>query len=163
VRATLRDATYVLDGILDNHTELPIAKHTTDTARYSDVLFGLFDLLDLDFCPHLAGLHALHDFLFYGNDGKIRLATLDRQSTPAACLHLVANAIVAWDLIAAERALNQLEAEDRPAARELRRQFSPTLNAHANKIGRFDINPDRGCLITEPAERDDAGRAENFH
>jgi len=28
VRTTLRDATYVLDGILDNQTELPIEKHT---------------------------------------------------------------------------------------------------------------------------------------
>lgn len=37
-------------------------------------------------------------------------------------------------------------------ARELRRQFSPTLNAHINKIGRFDINPDRGCLIHELIE-----------
>ena len=29
VRTTVRDATYVLDGILDNQTELPIEKHTT--------------------------------------------------------------------------------------------------------------------------------------
>jgi TnpA family transposase len=35
VRTSLRDATYVLDGILDNQTELPISKHTTDTAGYS--------------------------------------------------------------------------------------------------------------------------------
>jgi Tn3 transposase DDE domain len=54
VRTSVRDATYVLDGILDNQTELPIAKHTTDTAGYSDLIFGLFDLLALDFCPHLA-------------------------------------------------------------------------------------------------------------
>jgi TnpA family transposase len=36
VRTTVRDATYVLEGILDNQTELPIGKHTTDTAGYSD-------------------------------------------------------------------------------------------------------------------------------
>ena len=41
VRTSLRDATYVLDGILDNQTELPISKHTTDTAGYSDLIFGL--------------------------------------------------------------------------------------------------------------------------
>ena len=35
VRTSLRDATHVLDGILDNQTELPISKHTTDTAGYS--------------------------------------------------------------------------------------------------------------------------------
>ncbi len=62
-------------------------------------------------------MHALHDFLFYGNDGKLRLATLDRQSTRASCLHLVANAIVAWNLVAAQHALDQLRSrrQSRPA------------------------------------------------
>ena len=32
IPATVRDATYVLDGILNNETELPIAEHTTDTS-----------------------------------------------------------------------------------------------------------------------------------
>ena len=56
IRTTVRDATYVLDGILDNQTELPIAKHTTDTAGYSNLVFALFDLLGLQFAPRLAGL-----------------------------------------------------------------------------------------------------------
>jgi TnpA family transposase len=38
--STLRDATVVLDGILDNETELPIVEHTTDTAGYTDLIFG---------------------------------------------------------------------------------------------------------------------------
>lgn len=54
VRTTVRDATYVLDGILDNQTELPIEKHTTDTAGYSDIIFALFDLLGLQFAPRPA-------------------------------------------------------------------------------------------------------------
>src|ERR1700736_1242932 len=33
IPSTVRDATYVLDGILDNETELPIAEHTSDTTR----------------------------------------------------------------------------------------------------------------------------------
>jgi hypothetical protein len=56
VRTTVRDATYVLDGILDNQTELNVEKHTTDTAGYSDIIFALFDLLSLEFTPRLAGL-----------------------------------------------------------------------------------------------------------
>ena len=74
VRTSLRDATYVLDGILDNQTELPISKHTTDTAGYSDLIFGLFDLLELDFCPHLAGLpdRRLYHLLGMQRDTKAR-------------------------------------------------------------------------------------------
>ena len=36
--ATVRDATYVLDAILDNETELPIEEHATDTAGYTEVV-----------------------------------------------------------------------------------------------------------------------------
>ena len=39
IPSTVRDATYVLDGILDNETELPIAEHTSDTAGYTDLVF----------------------------------------------------------------------------------------------------------------------------
>jgi len=56
VPTTIRDATYVLDEILDNETELTILEHTTDTAGYTDLVFGLFDLLGLQFSPRLADL-----------------------------------------------------------------------------------------------------------
>jgi TnpA family transposase len=45
IPSTVREATYVLDGILDNETELPIAEHTSDTAGYTDLVFSLFNLL----------------------------------------------------------------------------------------------------------------------
>ncbi|MBI3304612.1 MAG: Tn3 family transposase [Deltaproteobacteria bacterium] len=35
IPATIRDATYVLDAILDNETELAIVEHTTDTAGFT--------------------------------------------------------------------------------------------------------------------------------
>jgi len=56
VPTTTRDATYVLDAILGNETELPIAEHTTDTAGYTDLVFALFDLLGLQFSPRLRDL-----------------------------------------------------------------------------------------------------------
>ena len=40
---------------------------------------------------------ALEDAVFYGNEGHIRLQTLDRQSTQAAALGLVSSAIVTWN------------------------------------------------------------------
>lgn len=53
IATTERDATYVLDEILDNETELEILEHTTDTAGYTDLVFALFDLLGLEFTPRL--------------------------------------------------------------------------------------------------------------
>jgi len=56
VATTERDATYVLDEILNNETELNIIEHTTDTAGYTDIVFGLFDLLGLKFSPRLSDI-----------------------------------------------------------------------------------------------------------
>ena len=53
ISSTERDATYVLDEIIGNETDLRILEHTTDTAGYSDLIFALFDLLGMEFCPRL--------------------------------------------------------------------------------------------------------------
>ena len=69
ITATVRDATYVLDEILDNETDLPIVEHTTDTAGYTELVFALFDLLGLQFSPRIRDL------------GDQRLYRMDRQGT----------------------------------------------------------------------------------
>ena len=53
ISSTVRDATYVLDEILNNETELNILEHTTDTAGYTDLVFALFDLLGMQFSPRI--------------------------------------------------------------------------------------------------------------
>ena len=56
IPTTIREATYVLDAILDNETDLDIDEHTTDTAGYTDLIFGLFDLTGLTFSPRIRDL-----------------------------------------------------------------------------------------------------------
>lgn len=56
IASTVRDATYVLDEILANETELPILEHTTDTHGYTEIVFALFDLLGLTFTPRIRDL-----------------------------------------------------------------------------------------------------------
>ncbi|MDP9353350.1 MAG: Tn3 family transposase [Chloroflexota bacterium] len=56
IPATVRDATYVLDEILDNETELPIEEHTTDSTGFTELVFALFDLLGLQFSPRIRDL-----------------------------------------------------------------------------------------------------------
>src|SRR4030095_12541411 len=60
IPATVRDATYVLDEILDNETELPILEHHTDTAGYTESVLSLFDLLGMQFAPRLRDLGDQH-------------------------------------------------------------------------------------------------------
>jgi TnpA family transposase len=248
IRTTVRDATYALDGILDNRSQLPIRIHSTDTAGYSDIIFALFDLLGLQFAPRLAGLpdtrlwgpgpahdspagrllkhrvkvdlirrqwddllrlaasldqgtvtasllvarlhaqqrrstlaaalqdygrlvktefvlryltrpverrgihrqlnkgesiFALEDAVFYGNEGRIRLQTLDRQSTQAAALALVSAAIVTWNT----HHMNEIVQRERAAGRPLDdvdlARLSPAIHAHINLNGRYHIHPDQ--------------------
>jgi TnpA family transposase len=56
IPATVRDATYVLDELLDNETELPLLEHTTDTSGYTEMVFALFDLLGFQFAPRIRDL-----------------------------------------------------------------------------------------------------------
>ena len=51
-----REATVVLDGILDNTLELQPEQHSTDTAGWTDIVFALFDLLGMAFAPRLRDL-----------------------------------------------------------------------------------------------------------
>ncbi len=56
IPSTTRDATVVLDEILDNETELPLFTHATDTAGFTEIIFCLFDLLGYQFAPRLRDL-----------------------------------------------------------------------------------------------------------
>ncbi len=248
IRTTVRDATYALDGILDNRSQLPIRIHSTDTAGYSDIIFAVFDLLGLQFAPRLAGLpdtrlwhtgrvhdspagrllkhrvkldlilaqwddllrvagsldqgtvttsllvarlhaqqrrstvaaalqdygrlvktefvlryltrpaerrgihrqlnkgetiFALEDAVFYGNEGRIRLQTLDRQSTQAAALALVSSAIVTWNTHHMNAIVERERAAGRPLDDIALARLSPAIHAHINLNGLYHIHPER--------------------
>lgn len=74
--STARDALSVLDGILDNETELPIMEHTTDTAGYTYIIFALFDLLGLKFSPRLKDMA---DRALYKTDKNKKYPRLNRR------------------------------------------------------------------------------------
>jgi TnpA family transposase len=56
VTGTLRDSLVILAGLLNQETKLRPIELMTDTASYSDVVFGLFHLLGYQFSPRLADL-----------------------------------------------------------------------------------------------------------
>ncbi len=78
-----RDALYVIDGAFFHETDLNICEHYTDTAGYTDQVFGLCHLLGLRFAPRIRGiselvLYSLEDPVNYRNiqhiiKGKINL------------------------------------------------------------------------------------------
>lgn len=246
IPSTIRDARYVLDEILNNETELDIQEHTTDTAGYTEMVFGLFDLLGLKFSPRLRdiadqtlyrfdktikykhleplvtgkvkkdlivkhwddllrltaslktgwstaslligklqsfprkndvaralqeygkikktefilrylldndfrrrinrqlnkgeSLHNLRKFLFFANEGNIRKRFPEEQQTQANCLNLVTNAIVLWNTIYLQAAVEQLKLEGVEIKDEDLNYISPARFAHINPYGRYYFN-----------------------
>ena len=56
INATVRDATSVLDGLLHHESDLQIVEHSTDTAGFTDHVFGLMHLLGFRFAPRIRDL-----------------------------------------------------------------------------------------------------------
>jgi TnpA family transposase len=56
INAAVRDATHVLDGLLYHESELRIEEHYTDTAGFTDHVFGLCHLLGFRFAPRIRDL-----------------------------------------------------------------------------------------------------------
>ena len=243
ISSTVRDATYVLDKILDNQTDLPILEHTTDTAGYTEIVFALFHLLGLQFAPRIrdlgaqrlyrldapprkegvavllkglvrsktlldnwdellrvagslklgwvtasllisklqAGarenvlsralrdlgrlvktqfilrgienpdyrrrihrqlnkgeaLHALRRFLFFAHEGKVQRRQADQQTNQVLCLNLVTNAIVTWNTVYMNAAIERLRAEGRIDRDIDLGHLSPALYGHVNPYGKY--------------------------
>jgi len=74
VPGTLRDSMVILDGLLEQQTSLQPTTLVTDSASYSDVVFGLFMLLGYRFCPRLADLG---DTRFYRINPTAHYASLN--------------------------------------------------------------------------------------
>jgi TnpA family transposase len=56
INVGIRDATYVLDGLLYHESDLRIEEHYTDTAGFTDHVFGLMHLLGFRFAPRIRDL-----------------------------------------------------------------------------------------------------------
>jgi TnpA family transposase len=120
-----REATYVLDGLLENDTSLDPRLHTTDTHGFTEPLWGLCHLLGIDFMPRLKDL------------ADQRLWLLDGASIPAALAGLFAGTVDAavfseqWDQLV--RIAASLKARTAPAHVVLQR---PTAGGPDDRVAK---------------------------
>jgi TnpA family transposase len=88
INATVRDATHVLDGLLYHESELQIEEHYTDTAGFTDHVFGLCHLLGFRFAPRIRNL------------GDTRLYVVEKASSYATLLPLIGGAVNTRQILA---------------------------------------------------------------
>lgn len=93
ISCSLREATYVLDGLLSNNTDLNPEFHCTDTHGYTDHLFALCYLLGISFQPRLSDLP--HQALYKMNKND-KIPSLDELFTGAADLQIIREQ---WDTV----------------------------------------------------------------
>jgi TnpA family transposase len=93
ISCSAREATYVLDGLLLNNTEINPEFHCTDTHGYTDHIFALCYLLGFSFQPRLKDLP--HQAL-YKMDKKDKYELINDLFTGAADIQLIKEE---WDTI----------------------------------------------------------------
>ena len=81
VPGTMRDSLFLLASLLEQNTNLEPKEIMTDTAGYSDVIFGLFQLLGYRFSPRLKDM------------GKARFWRVDRKANYGEINDLVKNTV----------------------------------------------------------------------
>ncbi len=95
-------------------------------------------------------LHALRNYLFFANEGKVRRRHQEEQANQASCLNLVVNAIVTWNTVYMNEVISRLRREGIAIADVDVAHLSPARYGHINPYGkyRFDIDaaPDPATL-----------------
>ena len=91
VPGTLRDSLNLLAVVLEQETELTPTEIMTDTAGYTDTVFGIFHLLGYQFSPRLADIGGAR---FWRIDGKADYGALDELAAHRINIKLIAEH---WD------------------------------------------------------------------
>ncbi len=85
-------------------------------------------------------LHALRQFLMFGNEGKIRRRQLEEQTNQASCLTLVTNAVITWNTVYMSATIEQLRTEGYAIADADITHLSPARYEHINRYGKYQFN-----------------------
>ena len=100
-------------------------------------------------------LHSLRKLIFFANEGKIRRKQEDGMSHQAACLNLITNAVVVWNTVYMDEAIEQLKAENYPVIESDIKHLSPARHEHINPYGRyiFDVEKELSRRELRPLQQ----------
>jgi TnpA family transposase len=82
-------------------------------------------------------VHGLREFLFFDNKGKIRKQQPDDLVNLAGCLNLVSNAVVVWNTVYMQAAIDELRERGQVVNEADLVHLSPVRFKHINRYGSF--------------------------
>jgi Tn3 transposase DDE domain-containing protein/sigma-54 interacting transcriptional regulator len=90
-------------------------------------------------------LHQLRKFLFFVRDGVSTQKYAEEQANQAGCLNVLTNAVIVWNTVYLQAALEALRHEGYPVRDEDLVHLSPTRFAHIHRYGKyvFDVEAAR--------------------
>jgi hypothetical protein len=86
------------------------------------------------------GRHKLARVVFYGQRGELRQRYREGQENQLTALGLVVNAIIVWNTLYLERALDSLRAAGHAVRDEDVARLSPLVHEHVNVLGRYSFS-----------------------
>jgi TnpA family transposase len=100
-------------------------------------------------------LHDLRRFLFFAHQGQIRQRQEEELTNQASCLNLVTNAVVTWNTLYMEAAIEQLISEGHQIDESDITHLSPTRYEHINPYGKyqFDIEAESKRVQLRPLRK----------
>jgi len=89
-------------------------------------------------------VHGLREYLFFDNKGQIRKQQPDELVNLAGCLNLVSNAVIVWNTVYLQAAVEELRKQDEVIREADLVHLSPVRFRHINRYGkfRFDLGDD---------------------
>lgn len=85
-------------------------------------------------------LHDLRQFLFVARDGVVSQPYEEGQANQAGCLNLRTNAVVVWNTVSMQAALDALRREGYPVQEEDLVHLWPTRFAHVHRYGKYEFH-----------------------
>ena len=134
-------ASELIRSLLKSDKPSNLAKAIIDAGRINKTLYLLNYINDEDYRRRILtqlnrgeGQHSVTRAICYGRRGEIRKSYREGQKDQLGALGLVLNAVVLWNTIYTESALNHLKNQS-----VLEQRLSPLLYKHINVLGHYSF------------------------
>ena len=85
-------------------------------------------------------LHDLRKFLFFAREGVVSQKYEEGQTEQAGCLNLLTNAVIVWNTVYMQAALDALQKEGYPVQEEDLAHLWPIRFAHIYRYGKYEFD-----------------------